>query len=668
MEASNLFYGVIDTKSYLNVDDINGIGLGSFPKKFQDPSIDFALFKIATYAQTELVPEKINFVREISDTCRELGPYSEEFIIPIINSLTDESSEIKILLASKIPDLTSFFVQETRNFQAINKGIIPVIKKLLSDEIDVSKAMVDNLLSIASLMSFELIQSELSDIINEMLKDENNEEDIAIGIDLVKGLMKTHGIGVWQLYIAEVLERLIQSNSIKIKKSLIGVLGTACETFPYEYVKDEIIQMFLTLSQDGNWGIRKACSEAIIPFFKVCDAETLNKFILPVFYKFLKDKSKWVQQESQNLLPQVIVYFKGEIPEKLIKTYCTIPDATDAAYFRAFYFPGVLLKLGKESWNDLKKLFMKLCTSEFKIKMCIASSLHEIAKILGSETTEKDLVEFLEDFIKNDSTKSKALTILAKFLVEVKDSRIKEKFLVYFKEMADSNNWRVRELLAGELHELIPVYNRDILNGEIFNIIQNLCRDSVNIVRKKACRSLGNIALFMINQKQGENYINLIKNIAKDSNCHIRIGFVEAAKSLCMDYELFIENFKENIEEISKDPVNNIRLACTDLIKLGVKYNSAEFWQEIKGEMSRDYDEDVKYELIGKYEKSRGVEPLEPGHGENFILFPPVFRSIHAIETVDKTELISPVEAKLVAISSYIELENHMPKDIELSA
>lgn len=87
MECPSLLYGMIDTRSYLNIDDMNGRGLGGYPEITGDHAIDFALFKIASYGQTEQLSDRINFVRELGDTCRELGPYAEEFIIPVIFSL-----------------------------------------------------------------------------------------------------------------------------------------------------------------------------------------------------------------------------------------------------------------------------------------------------------------------------------------------------------------------------------------------------------------------------------------------------------------------------------------------------------------------------------------------------------------------------------------------------
>jgi serine/threonine-protein phosphatase 4 regulatory subunit 1 len=62
-----------------------------------------------------------------------------------------------------------------------------------------------------------------------------------------------------------------------------------------------------------------------------------------------------------------------------------------------------LLTLGPSKWSILSKLFHSLLKNGEKIKKPLACSLHEIAKIIGEEKAEKELLSVLESFLKDSS-------------------------------------------------------------------------------------------------------------------------------------------------------------------------------------------------------------------------------------------------------------------------
>ena len=79
--------GMIDTRSFLNIDDLNGFGSKTFKKISNIPSVDFALFKIAAFAICESVADRKKFTLALPSTIEELGPKSCEFILPLLTSL-----------------------------------------------------------------------------------------------------------------------------------------------------------------------------------------------------------------------------------------------------------------------------------------------------------------------------------------------------------------------------------------------------------------------------------------------------------------------------------------------------------------------------------------------------------------------------------------------------
>ena len=82
----------------------------------------------------------------------------------------------------------------------------------------------------------------------------------------------------------------------------------------------------------------------------------------------------------------------------------------------------------------------KISESEPKNKICLVSSIHEIAKILGAEASTKELIEIYDSFLKDESVKYEAYMNLPNFLRELfPESRDKYKSLI--KSMGrDQNN------------------------------------------------------------------------------------------------------------------------------------------------------------------------------------------------------------------------------------
>ena len=90
-------------------------------------------------------------------------------------------------------------------------------------------------------------------------------------------------------------------------------------------------------------------------------------------------------------------------------------------YHCAFNFPAVLYTLGKDQWPKLKAIHQKLAVDHrTKIRKTLAFSLFELAKILGPQLTESELVSVLFHFLKDvDSVKEGVLVTLPEFVEQL---------------------------------------------------------------------------------------------------------------------------------------------------------------------------------------------------------------------------------------------------------
>ena len=87
MTEFGILRGIIDQKSYLDQDDLNGAGQRLYKKLSSNPSSNFALFKIQSYAMCDLPSERRRFVIELPSTIEELGPSAGQYIDPLLSSL-----------------------------------------------------------------------------------------------------------------------------------------------------------------------------------------------------------------------------------------------------------------------------------------------------------------------------------------------------------------------------------------------------------------------------------------------------------------------------------------------------------------------------------------------------------------------------------------------------
>ena len=62
----------------------------------------------------------------------------------------------------------------------------------------------------------------------------------------------------------------------------------------------------------------------------------------------------------------------------------------------------MLKTLGRDGWHTLKDTYNLLVKDgQYKVRRSLSFSLHEIAKILGTELTESELLGVMEGFLKD---------------------------------------------------------------------------------------------------------------------------------------------------------------------------------------------------------------------------------------------------------------------------
>lgn len=161
---------------------------------------------------------------------------------------------------------------------------------------------------------------------------------------------------------------------------------------------------------------------------------------------------------------------------------------TDRAIVCAYNFPAVVLTAGADYWDShLKETYLNLTKDyQIKVRRSFAYSLHEIARIIGPERTERDLVQIFALYLMDlDDVKQGVLEHLAEFLGTLAVSSRNE-YIPILAEVWDGvmTNWRLRDILAAQLRDIALLFDAARVVEHILPLAIRACKDEFAAVRE----------------------------------------------------------------------------------------------------------------------------------------------------------------------------------------
>ena len=120
---------------------------------------------------------------------------------------------------------------------------------------------------------------------------------------------------------------------------------------------------------------------------------------------------------------------KADIDQRITDFYVSTTLKTgnkDVCYYASFNFPAFIWVTGKDQWHKFGKLYKKLTSlNDIPTLRSLSASIHEIARILGPEITNEELIPIADRFLKhsNGDVRMASLKNLHVFLAEVEDDK-----------------------------------------------------------------------------------------------------------------------------------------------------------------------------------------------------------------------------------------------------
>ncbi|CAH1124904.1 unnamed protein product [Ceutorhynchus assimilis] len=305
------------------------------------------------------------------------------------------------------------------------------------------------------------------------------------------------------------------------------------------------------------------------------------------------------------------------VPQELIDNFVSMATWENIydgmSYHCAYCLPAVVLTLGKDNWPLLKNTVDALAGHmSYKIRRTVASSLHEIALILGPEIATEDLAPLFEGFLKDlDEVRIGVLNNLFEFLKLMSPEKraIFLPNLGQFLRKDDVCNWRFQEKFAEQLTLCVQLFSTADVVKHIGLYAQALMLYNVAAVRQAAMILVTEIAKQIFTEHAlASSYLSVIaERFAHSKKWKPRQTFallcIELLRNEAMDSEEFASALLPHLLDLSWDPVANVRLVVANCIVnhiLRKEYfqdpenNHIELLNKVLRRLQSDGDRDVR--------------------------------------------------------------------------
>ncbi|CAN8025039.1 unnamed protein product, partial [Ixodes persulcatus] len=382
-------------------------------------------------------------------------------------------------------------------------------------------------------------------------------------------------------------------------------------------IRTASLSSLTTADQECNLLLSSSVTEASVAFNEAGEVAGVRK----VRVNELKEASTALLSKSTNSsLDSWSANDQDIVPVELLERYRTMTDPVmvenlDSELGRhcAHSLPAVALTLGRHFWPCLRHTYNCLALDvQWKVRVIVASCLHELARILGPQIASQDLVPCFEGFVRDvDEVRGGLLERLGAFLRGLRraDQRRSLPLLGEFLSTDNHRNWRFRFALARQIKDIAELYNATDINQYLVPIVLQLLEDKVAEVRRMSVKAV--VVLLQRLESHYQLYKLLIQELAVKAHMtkwSQRQLYCELAEEMvheeCLSPKLFAALVLPHLLGLHDDRVPNVRMALARCLTRGVLHRAFFLTENnpYKGKLEEvllslqgDGDRDVRY-------------------------------------------------------------------------
>ena len=495
----------------------------------------------------EINAHKILCIRYIAKLAKDFGKdITERYLLSqLICFSIDKSNDIKKEVLISIPSLC-----DITSSDFINSKIYEIIKRVYNESPwNLRKICVNVVAKIIKIYKEKYIEEKSINSPNINREDISATFSAKNFVGLIEKFCKDEDKNVRYTFLEHIGEIISPLNKDELSKEVFNFYKTSVEKY-YENQKKKL------------------------PFGATGPDQVKNNQIL------LKRMSSGGSSSSSTS--------RGDQYEdddlKAQNEYDKVISDDEISYFFAYNFPAILYCYGKEYWPELKTIYFDFCFEEnFKVRCPIIASFHEIAKIIGQEITENELLPVYDKFLESNDKYIQKLSIknLPKILLLVDKSK-KERYYKYFEAVSifiDNTgsklrnfnfiNWKNKLKVVESILCYFNLYENDIIYKSILPQCIIFSLDTIYKIRKTSSIVMATVIEHLYNDNyKKESLFKILESYAFHKKFQMRINFIKMCKIFLKNEKLFKEKIFDLLQIIAyKDKIIDVRIALSKTLR-----------------------------------------------------------------------------------------------------
>ncbi|KAI9470545.1 MAG: armadillo-type protein [Benjaminiella poitrasii] len=493
---------------------------------------------------SELEPTLLHFYKNVPalfSTSDPSKPQEKSFVPLLIRLLLDQSSGVAVLaqqaIVSVVRELNQLSdqnplysnVADCEVFKGIVGGLLLIIDgkqkppRVETEEEEESRAeaLRYHRVSIDEGPNMERRRSSgapgfetSSNVHHAPSEDDIDQGEISLAkitcISLIAALVTVFDKENYVTECLPLLEKLAKDSLFFVRKEVASTLGHLARVVDPDMANERLLPLFRTFAEDQIWHVRRSCVLTLPQLCAALPEHVKHALAVTSVETFPNDVSRNVRNAMADIIGELIVTFlpndweqtraSGNLPEELLEYFLSLGSNSnnnsnqmlklevDRTYLCAYNFPAVVLTAGARYWKShLRETYLNLTKDyQIKVRCTFAHSLHVIARIIGPEQTEQDLVQIFALYLMDlEDVKEGVLEHLADFLGALEPSSRNE-YIPILAEVWDgvSFNWHQRNILAGQLIEITSLFDASRVVEHVLPLVVRACHDEFAAIRE----------------------------------------------------------------------------------------------------------------------------------------------------------------------------------------
>ncbi|KAJ7098025.1 armadillo-type protein [Mycena belliarum] len=380
------------------------------------------------------------------------------------------------------------------------------------------------------------------------------------------------------------IERVGHDPVYWVRREASYALGALAKVVPDEVVVCSLIPLFDFLRRDRQWHVRHSALFALPAILSRLPPAHRKSLALDTILPLATDESQPVRSGALESLGEVLYTFHEDIdgpPDELVQLFLgrredrRVRDGQQAAQDRdhvlsslfgrptpkrssasrtdspltsfytdparplicAFNYPAVALTLGRRRWGELRDAYLEIADNrEISVRRSLAASLGELAKIIGQENAERDLLGVWWDAVRANEgeVREKLLECLEAFVTALgHETRVAVigGLLTVWQEGV-FRGWRERKDIANALTGLANLVGRGI-SSILRSLMRMALEDGVAAVREAAITALPHLWSVLMDQEGVlADLRNDLRTLSESETYRQRMTFVASVQAL----------------------------------------------------------------------------------------------------------------------------------------